>query len=77
MKQKAIEVKTHWREIIAIMTLVVVAVSLMLISYGIRKNNEIADRQRQQINCIAKFYTKANRVNKVINNLDDCSIKQQ
>lgn len=66
----------YWRDVIAILTILMIAASLVLISYGINRNNEIARDSSKQIDCIAKFFSQPNRQGLTITNVDSCTIKR-
>lgn len=57
----------HWRDTVMILTALLVAGSLALIAYGIAS-------ERNQINCIARFFAQSNRQNKVVSNITTCKI---
>jgi hypothetical protein len=51
--------KFHWRDVISIVTLLLILGSMVMISYGVRQVNNHVD-------CVAKFFTTRNRTNKSI-----------
>lgn len=59
-------INIHWRDTIAILTVLLVMGSLVLIAYGVRHTNNLAEQQRRQINCIAGFFAETNRQSKTI-----------
>lgn len=65
----------YWRDALAILTILLLLGSLVLIAYGVNQSNRLAQEQRDQINCIAQFYADTGRANRVIEDINICSIK--
>lgn len=69
-------IKKHWRDIIAILTVVLIVSSLYLIGYGIGRTNAVANETQNEIECIARFYGQKNRADATISNISDCRISR-
>lgn len=68
------KIAAKWRDIISVLTIFLVMGSLIMIAYGVSQANKLATQQRQQINCIASFFSQTDRQNKAISNTRDCDI---
>lgn len=67
----------HWRDVIGISIIVIALCSLLLIAYGIRRNNQIAEQQRNHIDCIVKLLStpsKPGQTRRIVD-LSVCQIK--
>lgn len=69
-------VKRHWRDIIAVTTMLLIISSLYLIGYGIGRSNSVASQTQDEIECIAKFYGQHNRAAATIINVNNCRISR-
>ncbi len=86
MKQKIIEYKNNWRDVLVVATAVLVLASLVLVGFGINQNNklaaqnkQLASEAKQHLDCIIKLSETPLGVNdraKFIDNLNNtCQIK--
>lgn len=64
----------HWRDVLAVLTVLLIISSLYLIGYGIGRSNQLAKETQESIECIARFYGKTNRANATITNISQCRI---
>ena len=78
------QVKGYWRDVLAILTVLLVLGSLLAISYGVGKTNAIAEQQKiiareqtEQINCIVKFFSTSDRATAKITDIEKCVIVRQ
>lgn len=54
MKNKVSYSIKNWRDILVVLTAILVLGSLVLVSYGIRQSNQLAARSTNHIDCIIK-----------------------
>lgn len=54
MKKKLVVYKQSWRDILVVLTAVLVLGSLVLVGYGINQNNKLAGQAKDHIDCIIK-----------------------
>jgi hypothetical protein len=54
MKQKLVDVKLHWRDILVVATALLVFGSLVLVAYGIHQNNALSVKSNNHIDCIIR-----------------------
>lgn len=67
-------IKYFWRDVVAILTIILILGSLFLIAYGIGRTNATAEASQEQIQCIAKFFGEKDRAAARITNVEDCRI---
>lgn len=79
MKTKIVIYKKHWRDMLVVLTAILVLGSLVLVGYGIRQNTELAAQSKQHIDCIIKDLATpipTGSKSRYIDNLQtDCKIK--
>lgn len=75
---KWLEVKRHWQAVALALIVILSVGSVLLLTYSIRQNNELAAKSQQQIDCIfkdLKVPTTGNQHKYIASIASQCTIK--